>query len=127
MLRAFTATQVVYRTTAALTGDLSGTKRVRTLFGADEVPWGEVSAALANGRVADGPITLVLERDGDRERAENWPRREEELEFRGLGEESTQAKRRRERFEPDEDTERANVAFAGAVAAFVLLILAGFS
>jgi len=127
VLRAFTATQVVYRTTAALTGDLSGTKRVRTLFGADDVPWGEVSAALANGRVADGPITLVLERDGDRERAENWPRREEELEFRGLGEESTQAKKRRERFEPDEDTERANVAFAGAVAAFVLLILAGFS
>ena len=127
VLRAFTATQVVYRTTAALTGDLSGTKRVRTLFGADEVPWGEVSAALANGRVADGPITLVLERDGDRERAENWPRREEELEFRGLGDESTQAKRQRERFESDEDTERANIAFAGAIAAFVLLILAGFS
>ena len=82
---------------------------------------------MANGRVADGPITLVLERDGDRERAENWPRREEELEFRGLGDESTQAKRQRERFESDEDTERANIAFAGAIAAFVLLILAGFS
>ena len=34
ILRAFTATQVVYKTTAALTGDLSGTKRVRTLYGA---------------------------------------------------------------------------------------------
>jgi hypothetical protein len=127
VLRAFTATQVVYKTTAALTGDLSGTKRVRTLFGADDVPWGEVSAALANGRVADGPITLVLERDVDRERAENWPRREEEVEFRGLGDESTQAKKQRERYASDEDTERANIAFASAIAAFALLILAGFS
>ena len=128
ILRAFTATQVVYKTTAALTGDLSGTKRVRTLFGADGLTWGEVQAALANGRKADGPITLVLERDADRERAEAWPRPVEEIEFRGLGDESTAAKRERERLSNDDaETTRANIVFASGVAAFVLLILAGFS
>ena len=55
---------------------------MRTLFGADGRTWGEVQAALANGRKADGPITLVLERDSDRARAEAWPRPPEEIEFR---------------------------------------------
>lgn len=129
ILRAFTATQVVYKTTAALTGDLSGTKRVRTLYGADDKDWKDVSAALANGRVADGPVTIVVERDLDRERAEAWPRVTEEIEFRGLGEETTAEKRTRERFLDDEDTDRtsANIAFAAAIASFVGLILAGFS
>jgi len=130
ILRAFTATQVVYKTTAALTGDLSGTKRVRTLYGADDKDWRDVSAALANGRVADGPVTIVVERDLDRERAEAWPRVTEEIEFRGLGEETTAEKRTRERFlDDDEDTDRtsANIAFAAAIASFVGLILAGFS
>ncbi|CAL55469.1 unnamed product [Ostreococcus tauri] len=128
VLRAFTATQVAFKSTAALTGDLSGTKRVRTLFGADGRTWGEVQAALANGRKADGPITLVLERDSDRARAEAWPRPPEEIEFRGLGEETTTAKRARERLESDdEETTRANIAFASAAVAFIGLILAGFS
>ena len=91
--RAFTATQVVYKTTAALTGDLSGTKRVRTLYGAGGKDWKDVSAALANGRVADGPVTIVVERDLDRARAEAWPRVTKEIEFRGLGEETTAEKK----------------------------------
>jgi hypothetical protein len=130
ILRAFTATQVVYKTTAALTGDLSGTKRVRTLYGADDKDWKDVSAALASGRVADGPVTIVVERDLDRERAEAWPRVTEEIEFRGLGEETTAEKRTRERFlDDDDDNDRtsANIAFAAAIASFVGLILAGFS
>lgn len=130
ILRAFTATQVVYKTTAALTGDLSGTKRVRTLYGADDKDWKDVSAALANGRVADGPVTIVVERDLDRERAEAWPRVTEEMEFRGLGEETTAEKRTRERFlddADDNDRTSANIAFAAAIASFVGLILAGFS
>lgn len=129
ILRAFTATQVVYKTTAALTGDLSGTKRVRTLYGADDKDWKDVSAALANGRVADGPVTIVVERDLDRDRAEAWPRVTEEIEFRGLGEETTAEKRTRERFLNDDDNDRtsANIAFAAAIASFVGLILAGFS
>lgn len=63
-------------------------KCVWMLFGVDEVLWGEVSVVLVNGRVVDGLIMLVLECDGDRERVENWSRREEEFEFRGLGDES---------------------------------------
>ena len=132
ILRAFTATQVVYKTTAALTGDLSGTKRVRTLYGADDKDWKDVSAALANGRVADGPVTIVVERDLDRARAEAWPRVTKEIEFRGLGEETTAEKKTRERFlddDDDDDADRtnANIAFAAAIASFVGLILAGFS
>ena len=130
ILRAFTATQVVYKTTAALTGDLSGTKRVRTLYGADDKDWKDVSAALANGRVADGPVTIVVERDLDRARAEAWPRVTKEIEFRGLGEETTAEKKTRERFlDDDDDADRtnANIAFAAAIAPFVGLILAGFS
>ena len=130
ILRAFTATQVVYKTPAALTGDLSGTKRVRTLYGADDKDWKDVSAALANGRVADGPVTIVVERDLDRARAEAWPRVTKEIEFRGLGEETTAEKKTRERFlDDDDDADRtnANIAFAAAIASFVGLILAGFS
>ena len=82
---------------------MSGTKNVRTLYGADGKDWKDVSAALANGRVADGPVTIVVERDLDRARAEAWPRVTKEIEFRGLGEETTAEKKTCERFLDDDD------------------------
>lgn len=126
VLRGFTGVQVSFKTTASITGDLSGAKRVRTLYGADGQGWGEVCAALTNGRKADGPVTLVLERDADAERRENWPRAQTELEFRGLGEESTKDKRERERLEPTEDEKAANLSILVGVASFLLLIVSGF-
>jgi hypothetical protein len=53
-------------------GDLSGTKRAVVLFGADDQPWGKTVGALTSGLRADGPVTLVLERDDDPARAEAW-------------------------------------------------------
>ena len=47
---------------AQLLGDLKGTKRTVVLFGADGQPWEKTFTALTTGLVADGPVTLVLER-----------------------------------------------------------------
>jgi hypothetical protein len=33
------------------------------LFGCDEQPWNKLVSALRAGLVADGPVTLVLERE----------------------------------------------------------------
>lgn len=126
VLRGFTGVQVSFKTTSSITGDLSGAKRVRTLYGVDGQGWGEVCAALTNGRKADGPVTLVLERDADAERRENWPRAKTELEWRGLGQESTKDKRERERLEPTEDEKAANLSILVGVASFLLLIVSGF-
>ena len=72
VVRAFTTTTLSYGPRAQLLGDLSGTKRVVVLFGADDQPWGKTIGALKNGLIADGPVTLILERDLDPARAAAW-------------------------------------------------------
>lgn len=72
VLIAFTTTTLSFGPRAQLLGDLSGTKRVVVLFGADRQPWSKVVSALKAGLVADGPVTLLLERERDRERAIAW-------------------------------------------------------
>ena len=42
------------------------------LFGADDQPWGKTIGALKSGLVADGAVTLILERDLDPARAAAW-------------------------------------------------------
>ena len=72
VVRAFTTTTLSYGPRAQLLGDLSGTKRAVVLFGADDQPWGKTIGALKSGLVADGPVTLILERDLDAARAAAW-------------------------------------------------------
>lgn len=72
VVRAFTTTTLSFGPRAQLLGDLSGTKRAVVLFGADDQPWGKTIGALKSGLVADGPVTLILERDRDAARAEAW-------------------------------------------------------
>jgi len=129
VLRAFTATQVSFTTTGALLGDLSGTKRVRTLYGCDGESWERATAALTNGRVADGPVTLVLERlaDADATERESWAREEREIEFRGLGEKTTVEVKRERAREIGEPQTAVNASILVGALAFLLLIAAGFT
>jgi len=129
VLRAFTATQVSFTTTGALLGDLSGTKRVRTLYGCDGESWERATAALTNGRVADGPVTLVLERlaDADATERESWAREEREIEFRGLGEKTTVEVKRERAREIGEPQTAVNTSILVGALAFLLLIAAGFT
>jgi hypothetical protein len=129
VLRAFTATQVSFTTTGALLGDLSGTKRVRTLYGCDGESWERATAALTNGRVADGPVTLVLERlaDADATERESWAREEREIEFRGLGEKTTQEVKRERAREIGEPQTAVNASILVGALSFLLLIAAGFT
>jgi hypothetical protein len=128
VLRAFTATQVSFTTTGALLGDLSGTKRVRTLYGCDGESWERACAALTNGRVADGPVTLVLERlsDVDSAERESWEREERELEFRGLGDKTTVEVKRERAREIDEPQTAVNASILVGALSFALLIATGF-
>lgn len=61
ILRACTATNVVYQTGALLFG-AQRPQRTIVVYGADEQRWPNVAAALTRGLVADGKVTLVLER-----------------------------------------------------------------
>lgn len=129
VLRAFTATQVSFTTTGALIGDLSGTKRVRTLYGCDGESWERATAALTNGRVADGPVTLVLERlaDADATERESWAREERKIEFRGLGEKTTVEVQRERAREIGEPQTAVNASILVGALSFLLLIAAGFT
>lgn len=72
VLRAFSTTTLSFGPRAQLLGDLSGTKRAVVLFGCDGQPWNKVVGALKAGLVADGPVTLLLERARDQARADAW-------------------------------------------------------
>ncbi|PSC75309.1 peptidase S9 [Micractinium conductrix] len=61
VLRACTATNIVYQP-AALAFGAQLPKRTIVVYGADGQTWPQVAAALRKGLVADGPVTLVLER-----------------------------------------------------------------
>ena len=62
LLRACTATVFSFPAGAQLLGELKGTTRTVVLYGADGQSYEKTFAALAQGRVADGPVTLLLER-----------------------------------------------------------------
>lgn len=61
VLRACTATNIVYPTGALMFGAQTPERAIVT-FGADQQTWPKVAAALKRGLVADGDVTLVLER-----------------------------------------------------------------
>jgi hypothetical protein len=61
VLRACTATNIVYRTGALLLGAQTP-ERAIVVYGADKEKWPAVATALKRGLVADGEVTLVLER-----------------------------------------------------------------
>lgn len=150
VVRAFTTTTLSYGPRAQLLGDLSGTKRAVVLFGADDQPWGKTIGALKNGLVADGPVTLILERERDSGRANAWtpepapvekPQRTKKNNF--LGQKTTTGSRNAD-FDsaPRSETNSAgrqrvsnvtsnavdpiNAALAAAGVSFVLLIFTGF-
>jgi hypothetical protein len=61
ILRACTATNIVYRTGALILGAQTP-ERAIVVYGADNEKWPAVATALKRGLVADGEVTLVLER-----------------------------------------------------------------
>lgn len=61
VLRGCTATNIVYPT-AALAFSWQQPERAIVMYGADGQTWPAVTAALKKGLMADGPVTLVLER-----------------------------------------------------------------
>lgn len=61
ILRACTATNIVYRTGALMFGAQTP-ERAIVVYGADREKWPAVATALQRGLVADGEVTLVLER-----------------------------------------------------------------
>ena len=69
ILRAFTTSTLSYGPRERSCWGSSGTKRARGVVRADNQPWGKTISALKSGLVADGPVTLILERDRDEARA----------------------------------------------------------
>lgn len=67
-LRACTATTITYQTGALLFGAQQPTRTVG-VYGCDGQRWPAVAAALQTGLLADGPVTLVLERPPERQPA----------------------------------------------------------
>jgi hypothetical protein len=61
VLRGCTATTIAWPTKSLVFG-AAPPQRYIVLYGADDQEWVSVAAALKSGRVADGPVTLVLER-----------------------------------------------------------------
>ena len=141
VLRAFTASTVSFGPRAQLLGDLSGSKRAVVLFGADGQSWTKTTSALTSGLVADGPVTLLLERDRDPERAKAWtpeelpqddPRVPQKDRSRGSKAPSSSPKTagsgtRRTVEEESDVPDAINYAFLTAFVSFILLILAGFN
>lgn len=60
ILRGLTTTVVIYKEGALIA---QGPEREIVVFGADGQKWRDVKAAMKRGLVADGPVTLVLERE----------------------------------------------------------------
>ena len=141
VLRAFTSSTISFGPRAQLLGDLSGSKRAVVLFGADGQSWVKTISALKSGLVADGPVTLLLERDRDPERAKAWtpeelpkddprvPGKPQGAKVTG-GSPKTSGKTSGTRRTVDDESnvpDAINYAFLTAGISFVLLILAGFN
>jgi hypothetical protein len=153
VLRACTTTTLSFGPRAQLLGDLSGTKRAVVLFGCDGQPWNKTVGALTAGLVADGPVTLLLERARDEARANAWTPEELEREQTNAGKMGSAAGRRdlkagararagggsggrrrtaggggRRRVEDESNVPDAiNGAFLVSGISFLLLIAAGFN
>ena len=142
VLRAFTTTTLSFGPRAQLLGDLSGTKRAVVLFGCDDQPWNKVVGALKAGLVADGPVTLLLERERDEARANAWTPEELDAEYESvvavesasaMGQRKALAAGaggavRRRRVEDETNVPDAiNGAYLVSGISFLLLIFAGFN
>mmetsp|Transcript_13349 Transcript_13349/g.18237 ORF Transcript_13349/g.18237 Transcript_13349/m.18237 type:complete len:345 (+) Transcript_13349:167-1201(+) len=140
VLRAFTATILQYPPKASITGDLTGTIRKVVLYGADAQPWRKTSEALRIGRVADGPVTLVLERAEAGSPLSFWePEEQKEDPSEEEGEVRAGASKQNEekariKLDPmlneaefDRDSQDVGKAVLGTLGIFALLVLAGFS
>jgi hypothetical protein len=120
VLRGFTAVSIKYGPRAALLGDLSGTKRMVVTYGVDNQTSGSIFKALASGTVADGPMTLVLERAKDPKERTNWKPEE-------IPTENVRREAEKKQIFVDDGFSTANATFAALSSAFILLLLAGFS
>jgi len=120
VLRGFTAVSIKYGPRAALLGDLSGTKRMVVTYGVDNQETRSVLKALGSGTVADGPMTLVLERARDPKERTNW--KPEEIPM-----ESVRREAEKKQIFVDDGFSTANATFLALGSAFLLLLLAGFS
>jgi len=138
VLRAVTATVFAFTPAANLVGDLTNTKRTVVLYGADGETYQSVFRALTQGLVADGPVTLVLERPLTESPDARWsplpvkPTTEEEqqrlvLDASEQDEAEALERWRNEELAPEplgSDVGSAIIVTAGLLA---LLIAAGFS
>lgn len=120
VLRGFTAVSIKYGPRAALLGDLSGTKRMIVTYGVDNQTSRSIFKALASGTVADGPMTLVLERAKDPKERTNWKPEE-------IPTENVRREAEKKQIFVDDGFSTANATFAALSSAFILLLLAGFS
>jgi len=120
VLRGFTAVSIKYGPRAALLGDLSGTKRMVVTYGVDNQTSRSIFKALASGTVADGPMTLVLERAKDPKERTNWKPEE-------IPTENVRREAEKKQIFVDDGFSTANATFAALSSAFILLLLAGFS
>lgn len=130
VLRAVTATVFSFTPQAQLLGDLTNTKRTVVLFGADDEPYDKVFAALRQGLVADGPVSLVLERPLEGSASANWsPKPVEPSEQRKQRSDDPEEEQRWREVNLSADGPGSEVGGAIAVTLGLLLLLlaAGFS
>lgn len=125
VLRGVTCTLFSFSAGAHLLGDLSSTRRTVVLFGADDQPFDKVAAALRQGLVADGAVTLVLERPGEASPGAVWRARPAvESESDGAALPRGQARARRgQRPVVEVDPPGGPLLAAAAVTGLTLLVL----
>ena len=120
VLRGFTTVSIKYGPRAQLLGDLSGTKRMVVAFGCDNQETDSIFKALRLGTVADGAMTLVLERAKIPSKRMNW--KPEEIKI-----DDAKLEKERKQITIDNGFSTANVTYLVSLASFLLLLLAGFS
>jgi hypothetical protein len=120
VLRGFTTVSIKYGPRAQLLGDLSGTKRMVVTYGCDNQETDSIFKALRLGTVADGAMTLVLERAKIPSKRMNW--KPEEIKI-----DDAKLEKERKQITIDNGFSTANVTYLVSLASFLLLLLAGFS
>jgi hypothetical protein len=129
VLRAVTATVFSFTPQAQLLGDLTNTKRTVVLFGADGEAYEKVFVALRQGLVADGPVSMVLERPLEGSRSASWSPKPVEPAARIMpSDDSDEEQRWREvNLSADGPGSEVGGAIAVTLGLLVLLLAAGFS
>lgn len=130
VLRAVTATVFSFTPQAQLLGDLTNTKRTVVLFGADDESFEKVFAALRQGLVADGPVSLVLERPLEGSRSATWSPKPMEPARKQRSEDADEEQRWREvklNLSADGPGNEVGGAIAVTLGLLLLLLAAGFS